>query len=292
MAGNETRISKSIMAKRLTIPADLFSPEELDLINRATYRTEKRIMLRSKRKFLKEDPEGWLVANSIAYHHYKNVKIPIETIIGEFASKYTGEDAAEKARTLVALGNRAMEAFYAPRPEDIPDKEDSGWCEECGYWNMPEFTTKKLCPHYIPPVVNAPKQIISWCSRCSGWHIAVRVENKEYDADGNLVHGKSIRIKCPLDDIIVPEKPFVPPVLISWGDDSDEETGSDGVESSDEGGESSAETPSTEDAPGDDPVGEQRTDTGEGTVEPDTTGDEHTTENASPDSEGKVDIEW
>lgn len=280
------------MAKRLTIPADLFSPEELELINRATYRTEKRIMLRSKRKFLKEDPEGWLLANSIAYHHYKNVKTPIEAIIGEFASKYSGEDAAEKARMLVSLGQRAMEAFYAPRPEDIPEKEDSGWCEECGYWNMPEFATKKLCQHYVAPVVHAAKQLISWCSRCSGWHIAVRIENKEYDADGNLMHTRNIRVKCPLDDIIVPEKEIVPSISISWGEENDEETDTVGVESSGESGESSAEADSAEDAPGNGTVGGQQPTAGETDVEPDTAGDAETAKDAPPDSEGKVSIEW
>lgn len=198
------------MAKRLEIPPSLFSEEEMALINRATYKTSKRIMLKSKRKFLAEDPEAWLLANVIAYNHYKHLDIPMPTIMEEFEKRYDGGNQ-NKSKELLELGKRVYKAFYPLaelRGEESDDsvepvytpavpRPDVWFCEECDISNY-SFRNSTWCVHYMEKY-NLSYDWIVWCERCKSWHRKVVPIGGTVDEDQ----------MCPLYGRIPPVKEIV-----------------------------------------------------------------------------------
>lgn len=183
----------------------MFGEAEMDLINRATYKTATRIMLKSKRKYLREDPEAWFISNVVAIEHYKNIKTPMPTLIGEFERAYKGDDAPDRVRYLLDLGKRLYVAFYGTpiiSDADLDAPSGDSWCHTCDKYNY-SFMPEKWCEHRI---VEPSERVeyITWCERCKQWH------RKIIPVGGSI----NLEAVCPLFGMFI-----APKEILTFDDD-------------------------------------------------------------------------
>lgn len=134
------------------------------------HKTDKRIMLHVRPKWIKIDLDAWLLAQGLSWLYYKEKRGNLSACLATYAQKRVDkEGTSERAREIVNLAHKVLDDLYSERKETVSEDDVELpprvliYCSNCD-----QFHTN------------------GYCSKCGEWHSNSFVYHEpEYDEEGN-----------------------------------------------------------------------------------------------------------